>query len=547
MITTKLLKFILVTFFLTSFKYLFSQEYVFVKSISCINDMQRSHSVIPAHDNGYAIVGVLKTDQVSFEIALFKCDSSGNPLWGRILGGPSKDSAVSIVETQDHGFILAGYTQGLSGNDSCALVSKFDSSGSRIWVKFITSNNTNFKTFASSVISTTDSNYVVCINAEELSTSRRSPVLIKIDEDGNPIWIKPFIPLGNYFNSIIKTNDGGYAAIGANLLENSLFADILICKFDSSGNYEWGKKFGSALGNEEGYSLLQLSDSSYIATGITDAFAPPDTDILILKFDKLGNLLWGKIIRRENTDCSYSIISSYGNGFVLSGYTKSFGPNSDGLIAKFDENGNLFWTYVFDTGWEDKIFSVTHSQNNGYTIAGFTGNNSSTEFLIGRFLSSGEGCIGNYVNMDIFDTPDTLYSSSAYILSPDTSMYEISAQMLLTVMLVSIDTNIICEEQVKMNESLLPDNFPIEIDIPCTFQNEIQVNFSHPLSNPIIITIHDIKGASLYRKIYELKNHTMISINGEKIEKLIPGLYFISIQSKGLKTFKKIIKLNGRR
>ena len=79
-----------------------------------------AHSLILTSDGGFAIAG--ESDSFGaggYDFWLIKTDSSGNIEWSRTYGGPERDSAESVIQTSDGGYVLAGLTQsyGLVGSD----------------------------------------------------------------------------------------------------------------------------------------------------------------------------------------------------------------------------------------------------------------------------------------------------------------------------------------------------------------------------------------------------------------------------------------------
>jgi hypothetical protein len=92
-------------------------------------------SVIQTDDGGYVIAGATQTDagyerQDYGDILLIEVDSSGNEQWNRTYGGDRTDTAFSVIETDDNGYAVAGYTESYGlGVGDFALI-KTDSSGS---------------------------------------------------------------------------------------------------------------------------------------------------------------------------------------------------------------------------------------------------------------------------------------------------------------------------------------------------------------------------------------------------------------------------------
>ena len=97
---------------------------------------------------------------------IVKLDASGNISWNKLLGGSALDVAISIQQTADGGYIVAGYSNSnLSGDvtsnnhgiDDCWIM-KLDASGNILWNKLFGGNSSDN---AYSIQQTTDGGYIV--------------------------------------------------------------------------------------------------------------------------------------------------------------------------------------------------------------------------------------------------------------------------------------------------------------------------------------------------------------------------------------------------
>jgi hypothetical protein len=99
--------------------------------------------------------------------------------------------------------------------------------------------------------------------------------------------------------------------------------------------------------NEDlGHSLIQTSDGGYVIAGYTKSFGAGDWDVYIVKLDATGNLQWTRTIGGpENEDLSNSLIQTSDGGYAIAGSTKSFSAGEDDVyVVKLDADGNLQWT-----------------------------------------------------------------------------------------------------------------------------------------------------------------------------------------------------------
>jgi len=93
-------------------------------------------SVQQTTDGGYIIAG--STDPSypdSTDWYLIKTDASGDTIWTRTYGGSSSDHAYSVQQTTDGGYIVTGWTSSFGAGSSDVYLLKTDASGDTLWTR----------------------------------------------------------------------------------------------------------------------------------------------------------------------------------------------------------------------------------------------------------------------------------------------------------------------------------------------------------------------------------------------------------------------------
>ena len=177
----------------------------------------------------------------------------------------------------------------------------------------------------------------------------------------------------DYGRSVALTSDGGYIIGGySGSFGIAGNADFYLIKTDASGTLVWQKTFGGGNG-EYGYSVHQTTDGGFIIAGFTYYYSAGDFDILLIKTDANGNQLWQKTFGGANLDYAYSVQQTGDGGFVIAGYTYSFGAGlSDLYLVKIDAGGNLQWQKTIGGSQGDEGHSVQQTSDGGYIITGHT-------------------------------------------------------------------------------------------------------------------------------------------------------------------------------
>lgn len=172
--------------------------------------------------------------------------------------------------------------------------------------------------------------------------------------------------------SVQQTFDKGYIIAGATSSFGSGATDVYLIKTDSLGNMEWSKTFGS--GNVDwGYSVQQTTDSGFVVAGYTNSFGNGGYDVYLIKTDSIGDTIWTKTYGGSNWDFGYSVKQTTDGGYIIAGGTYSFGNgNEDFYLIKTNSSGDTLWTKTFGGSAEDEARSVWQNTDGSYALAGYT-------------------------------------------------------------------------------------------------------------------------------------------------------------------------------
>ena len=306
-------------------------------------------------------------------------------------GGEEDDRAYAVQQTTDGGYIIAGRTESFGAGDYDFYLVKTDEEGNEEWYQTFGGEAYDI---AYAVQQTTDGGYIIAGSTNSFGAGDYDFYLVKTDGEGNEEWSRTFGGVEtDQASSVQQTADGGYIIAGRTESFGAGDWDAYLVKTDEEGNEEWYQTFG---GEEYDavYSVQQTADGGYIIAGYTESFGAGGWDAYLVKTDGEGNEEWYQTFGGEEYDAVYSVQQTADGGYIIAGDTTSFGAgSSDAYLVKTDEEGNEEWYRTFGGVALDAAFSVQQTADGGYIIAGRTesfGAGSNDAYLV---KTDGEGVV----------------------------------------------------------------------------------------------------------------------------------------------------------
>lgn len=331
----------------------------------------QAYAVECTDDNGYIICGLFSATGGLYAGSM-EIDSLGDPLWAeyyRPTNGIAR--AKDLVILPDQGHMIAGWCGGHSVPTTYDVyIARLSSSGGdTLWTKFYGGNQYDK---AYSIDKTQDNCFIIA--GETRSYGQAGDVwLLKINGDGDTLWTRTYG--GSSYDvgrCIKKTHDGGFIIAGATYSSGEGYADMLLIKTDSIGNEEWSTTYGGT-NYDWAYDVAIAPDSGYILVGYTNSFGAQGLDMCIVRTDQLGNVLWASQYGGRFDDLVHSITTTTDGHYVISGYTETQTAGyRDFYLVKMDTSGAILWNRTFGGIKDEEVWDVQEAQDKGFILVGYS-------------------------------------------------------------------------------------------------------------------------------------------------------------------------------
>jgi len=186
-------------------------------------------------------------------------------------------------------------------------------------------------------------------------------------------WTKAIKLKGyDFLYSGIPTPDGNYVASGFSNSRGAGGLDCWIVKFNASGDTLWTRTFGGPK-DERGYEVTTTSDNGYVVSATTTSWGSGDIDGLIIKLNASGEIVWHKVIGENLIDRTYSPVEIENGDLMVSGLTNANYPgNSDILLYRLTKNGDIIWRKVLGSNKGDIAHCLLKRPDNTLIMIGYS-------------------------------------------------------------------------------------------------------------------------------------------------------------------------------
>jgi len=295
------------------------------------------------------------------KIITTKYDADRNLIWERFYTIPEMAAVATWLSIDSLGnVIVTGYRHNFSSNivESGLLTLKYDNNGNLLWDKLIPG------TWAFAVRSIVDQSGNIYVTGRAWQyTATYDFVTVKYAPDGTQLWLDTFDQNGGFHTPTGMDLDqtGNVFITGG-----GQSGGLITVMYNNKGVRQWVREHSGSAGSNikaDNYGGIFITGSYY------DFNSGTSNDIMLLKYDLLGNLVWQRFYDFGNSEYGKLVnIDSHSN-IIISGFGAMQGEFPGWLTVKVDPSGNLLWFKRFkvNPAWEEfPNFTLIGPQNEIY-------------------------------------------------------------------------------------------------------------------------------------------------------------------------------------
>jgi hypothetical protein len=345
---------------------------------------EMGYAVTPTNDGGFLAVGLTASYGAgSADFWLVRTDAWGDTLWTKVYGWGREEIAWDVQRTFDGGYIITGHTSSTPEETSSIWLMKITSGGDTLWTRIYGGPNWE-KSFC--VRQTADSGYVIIGRTSSFGAGNYDMWLLRTDSFGDTLWARTYGGTAREDGyGVQQTSDGGFIFTGSTYSYGPGGSDVWLLKTDANGDTSWAKTFGGS-GSDCGRSVQQTSDGGYIIGGYTFSFGAGSADNYLIKTDSNGNMEWTRTYGGSLAEMDQKAWQTFDGGYIMGGRTESYGAgDKDFYVVKTHANGDTAWTRTYGGYNYDYCFSIKQTSDGGYIAFGYSASFSSpSDFYLVR-------------------------------------------------------------------------------------------------------------------------------------------------------------------
>lgn len=496
------------------------------------DNSNNSHSIVVDNQGNTYVAGYSVEYGSDRNHSLLKIDPNGTALWLRTLNGTSSsgspDEAYGIG-IDANGFIYVGGFLKNSGTSYDILLAKYNANGDTIWTRKYdyTVAGGSDKAFNLAIDGQGNVFLTGRSDGDPSVNSNTDAITLKYNSLGSLMWVQRYngIANGSDQTRLIKVSSSGNVYVAGRTFNGSN-NDVLVIKYSNLGIQQWVRTF-DANGADESISMDIDNSENVIITGFTQSGLNSDTNILVLKYNSLGTQQWSQTIdgAGHGKDIGNSVATDLSGNIFVAGTVDNDNQtstlNNDIIILKYDPLGNQIWNNIYNnvSNLDDEAEEIKLDSFGDVFLTGYSDSISNLglqyDYLVLKYLSN--GTLSNQYryngNANDKDIPSTIQLDGLYFYISGASVDSINQKEMVTL-----------RKSFDPHASIDEFNISTVVIYPNPAQNYITIELKSENSFTDY-SLFDLSGKQL------ITNAELLKKNKIDISCFQPGIYFIKLNS----------------
>ncbi len=365
-------------------------------------------AVLETNDGGFIMagrIGQVSGQPDSGDVYISYTNADGALLWSKRYGGDARENGALVVQTADNGYLLAATTFSFGAGNSDFWVIKTDANGDSLWSR--TYGGADAETL-NDVVAIDDGGFLLLGTSRTFGPAFDDAWLVRLDSEGDTLWTKA-IGGGARDNlrAVCQTANGGFAMVGRSFsFGDPGQPDVWVVHTDANGDTLWTRNYNGPhypWSSDDGNDIVHTADGGFAIIGSTNGLPnTTNSDIWLLKTDANGDTSWTATYGESLSEEMSSLVETADGGFLMAGFSSDDGSNQNAWLLRTSAFGDSLWIQKYGGDQFDRASSIAATTDNGFIVSGFTSSFGSGGYDAWLLRITGEPSVG------IHNAPATL-------------------------------------------------------------------------------------------------------------------------------------------
>jgi hypothetical protein len=173
-------------------------------------------------------------------------------------------------------------------------------------------------------------------------------------------------------NAVIELRDGGFAVVGYADAGHATGTDVLLIRLDTNGDTLWTRTYGGD-GEDWGWDVVETPDGGFYIVGYTNPSPNGLDDVLVMRLDGAGNVLWERTFDEGGRDLAWSAALAPSGGVVIAAQSEQGDrAERDAYVLHVGPTGDVVWRQIVHAPGDQRVFSIARTEDGAYVVTGTT-------------------------------------------------------------------------------------------------------------------------------------------------------------------------------